>query len=113
MTDYHPFLGVLRRIGVITSGPNRISASLTRPLSDDDWDDIVDQARGSLSTGEPNWGPPGKKLDVITTNSPKPAVLPGAPKKARSKPVVVESLREKRARLRREIADLEGKRGKN
>lgn len=55
---------------------------------------------------------PGRKVHVITTNSARPAIFPAASRKARPKTDGAESLKEKRDRLRREIAELEGKRGK-
>lgn len=113
MTDDHPFLSMLRRIGVHTAGPSRVSVISTGRLSDEDEDDLIGLARRSFSTDEPNWAPPGKKLDVITTKSPEPEpVLPKSPKKARAAAAAVETLKDKRDRLRREIAELEGKRGK-
>jgi len=62
------------------------------------------------STPSSEWIP-GRKVEVITTNTPR-AVVPRVEKPARGKRTTPESLKEQKARLQREIQELEEKLGK-
>ena len=103
-------------------GPSLDRDEIRENLASDLWDTALMTLRSTASTPSSQWIP-GRKVKVLTTNALErlpdgsfrmqdPVDVPKASKKAEREPPRRESLKEQKARLQREIQELEEKLGK-
>jgi hypothetical protein len=74
-------------------------------IQEDDYDFILAEHRRRLHDDLTGAVKPGKKIKILTTNTPTPAVEPEAESESRPDPVK-ETLREKYCRLKRKMEEV-------